>query len=611
MLQTPAGDGAASEPTHKTTGPHQDGSNGADPLAGIAPLDECIESLISQWQDCIRELQCLQQAAEAASRPVRGLTALLKVQQRALDKATHKQRSPLAPSISQAQYFGIKSCCWDDRWAVVKKCRGLVAINKDFPRSPRLPVAPDAGWLAYKDQPFQERPVAVDAVVDSGATWIKFISISSKTLEYQVVAEGWASETEDEDGEGDAQADEGLGHTEFADTVKKIIRAARWNHCHQVHLVLPGLQEGKSELVDRMIHYVRHTIGGEDVSVHVTCASSPFLTDAPPPLDGAISALIQDRDPLVAEDCGRLTETVNLDPSALVALVTDLHHGPVSLQPESQQHIITRSILDHETDNNELVARQDILAAVLYPALSGRKLVCTRSAAAYFHKLIDAISTHSEETRAASILPPTEPSDEPPSPEILRQNLQTWSTIPVPSNLHLPVQVVPDIDLPDIPPLIASHTLPPMALAVARDLSPLNRAVYCHGWAHRLTTVTGHRGIERQVRLSLARHWARGDDADQTPPDVWHRHLGGYLIHRDKPKDWREMVPPGQEVPREVARWTNPWTTWGRGISTYGLPDTKTWDGVGHGDKTAYGRRVGGREQHEGEDAGVEQEEQS
>ncbi|KAH6635908.1 hypothetical protein F5144DRAFT_591224 [Chaetomium tenue] len=602
-----------------------------------AALSDCIESLITQWQTCLQELLHLQQTSEEARRPVRGLNALLKTQQRALEKTTLKQRSPSKPAISQAQFSGIKSCCWEDRWSVVKKCRGLIAINKDFPRSPRLPVAPDAGWLAYKDQPFQERPVSVDAVVDSGATWVKFVSISSKTLEYQVVAEGWASEPEDEDGDGEGDADEGLGHTEFADTVKKIIRAARWNHCHHVHLVLPGLQEGTSESVDRMIRYVRDKIGGADVSVRVSCAGSAFLTETPPPLETAISALIEDRDPLVSDDCGRLTETVNLDPSVLVALVTDLHHGPVPLQPEAQQHIIARSLLDHETDNNELVARQDILPTVLYPALRGRQLVCTRSAVAYFRKLIAAIATHSEETRASFILPPDSdsapdpsnpnptPSPDPnPTPTTRLTALQTWSTTTLPPDLHLPIRIVPDITLSDIPPLIASGTLPPMALPLARDLSPLNRAVYCYGWAHRLSTVTGHRGIERQVRLGLGRYWERGGDdgegeggggGDEVPPDIWHRHLGGYLVHRDKPKDWRAMVPGGEDgegvVPWEVERWTNPWTTWGRGISTYGLPDTRTWEGVGHGEKTAYGRKVARREAKAVAEGEEEDEEQS
>ncbi|KAL2182294.1 hypothetical protein L209DRAFT_760421 [Thermothelomyces heterothallicus CBS 203.75] len=592
MPQTAAGDEIAASSDWQTDVKGSNGSENKGPQ-GEPVLGDCIESLIAHWHTCIQELQRLQQAAEEADRPVRGLGALLKVQQRALDKTIQRHRGPSPSPISQAQYFGIKSCCWDDRWAVVKKCRGLVAINKDFPRSPRLPVAADEGWLAYKDQPFQEKPVAVDAVVDSGATWIKFISISPKTLEYQVVAEGWESEPEEEGGEGGAEGGDGLGHTEFADTVSKIVRAARWNHCHRVHLLLPGLHEGKSGLVDRMIHYVRHRMGGEDVSVQVSCAGSPFLSEPPPPLEEAVTALIQDRDALVGEDCALLTATVNLDPSALVALVTDLHHGPVPLQPECQQKIITRSILDHETDNNDLVARQDILPTVLYPALRGRKMVCTRAAAAYFRRLIGAISTHSEETRAALVLPP---ADEASSPTALRGKLQAWSAVPVPDDLQLPVEVVPDVDLDDAAQLAASGALPPMALGVARDLSPLNRSVYCYGWAHRLTTVTGHRGIERQVRLAVARHWTRGDERDEVPPDIWHRHLGGYLIHRDKPKDWRDMVPPGEGIPPEVMRWTNPWTTWGRGISTYGLPDTKTWEGVGHGDKTAYGRRVGGKQ---------------
>ncbi|KAK4116005.1 hypothetical protein N656DRAFT_774190 [Canariomyces notabilis] len=565
-------------------------------------LDECIESLITQWQICIDELHRLQQLAENSCKPVRGLSALLKVQQRALDKVVQKRSTPSASTtISPAQYFGIKSCCWEDRWTVVKKCRGLVAINKEFPRSPRLPVGPDEGWLDYKDQPFQEKTVAVDAVVDSGATWIKFISISPKSLEYQVMAEGWASEPEESDDEGQDWSAEGLGNTEFADTVKKIVLAARWNHCHRLHLILPGLQEGKSAVVDNMINYLRHRIGGQDVSIDVSCAGSHFLTEPPPPLDSALSALVHERDPLVADDRGRLTETLNLDPSALVALVTDLHHGPVPLQPVSQQKIIARSILEHETDNNELVARQDILATILYPALRGRKLVCTRLAANYFRKLIDAISTHSEEVRAGFILPCTSSSEDglDSSPAQLRQRLQEWSSVPVPENLHLPVGIVDDVDIPDVDLLVAAGQLPPMARGVARDLSPLNRSVYCYGWAHRLTTVTGHRGIERQVRLSLARHWTRHGN-DELPPDIWHRHLGGYLIHRDKPKDWRGMIPDGEEVPSEVVRWTNPWTTWGRGISTYGLPDTKTWEGVGHEEKTSYGRRMSGREQRSG-----------
>ncbi|KAK3933722.1 hypothetical protein QBC46DRAFT_401401 [Diplogelasinospora grovesii] len=584
-------------------------------------LEECIGKLINQWKGCIEELQQLQRAAGVM--PVRGLNNLLRVQEKALERVIqkHQQQTKEADAssssssalgslptkaISPAQYFGMKSCCWDDRWSIVKKCRGLVYINKDFPRSPRLPVPPGSGWLAYKDQPFQEKPIAVDAVVDGGATWLKFIAISPKTLEYQIVTEGW--ESEDDEGDQGSQADNedrdsGLGNTEFADMIHKIILAARWNHCRYLHLALPGLREGESESIDRMLNYIRRMglaqragklPGHGDVSITVSCANSALLTDpGPPSLEIAISNLVSDRNvQLVGSDCKTITSTANLDPSALVALVSDLHHGPVPLQPPEQQQIIAKSYQEHETtESNELEAREDILANVLYPALRSRELVCTRFAARYFRQVVDAIATHSEEVRAALILS----SDK--SAEEIRRELQKWSAVPLPEDLRLPVRIVDDVEMDNVQTLVQEGTLPSMALGVARDLSRLNRSVYFYGWANRITTITGHRGIERQIHLSLATHWAP-DSGDETPPDMWHRHIGGYLAHRDKPKDWRGMLPDAAgKVPDELIRWTKPWTTWGRGISTYGLPDTKTWDGVGHADCQSYGRRLNMREE--------------
>ncbi|KAJ4366581.1 hypothetical protein N0V85_009209 [Neurospora sp. IMI 360204] len=627
-----------------------------EPLEGAA-LEECIESLIEGWTTCVDELSQLHTKAESASKPIRGLYTLLKVQQRTLDKLKAKKASQPSPPPSTesnehgtepkplftpAQYFGMRSCCWDERWSVIKKCRGLVAINKEFARSPKQPVPGGKGWLAYKDKPLQEKPIAVDAVIHSGATWLKFVSISPKTLAYQIAVDGWESDDEEEhdtaysddedqhNGNGNGIAgrngvQEALGNTEFAESIKKVILAARWNHCHHLHLLLPGLRHGESEPVDSMLRYIREKIGGDDVSVTVSCADSPLLADAPPPLDTALAALVDERDPLVADDCGRITPTANLDPSVLVSLVTDLHHGLVDLQPEFQQKVIARSVSDHTTDSNELVPREDILAKVLYPALRGRKLVTTRLAARYFCQLIASISTHSEEVRASFILPPDAPpallspesSSEPLStasltPEQRRAELQRWSAVPVPDDLHLPVEIVDDIELEQVPPLIAEGKLPPMALGVAQDLSRLNRSVYLYGWVNRLTTITGHRGIERQICLSLATHWTaptddhRRSESDaknnEIPPDIWHRHLGGYLIHRDKPRDWKALIAEYEEckdgrIPSEVLRWTNPWTTWGRGISTYGLPDTKTWEGVGHADKQSFGRKLQTREE--------------
>ncbi|KAK3331801.1 hypothetical protein B0T19DRAFT_413998 [Cercophora scortea] len=631
---SPASSSPASPPPGSGPAVKDDDKSAAQSREDIV-TPEAFDSLFAQWKDCIQELRQLQRAADSSPKPIRTLANLIKVQQRALDKVVQKTQQAPEPGvnpIAPPQYFGVRSCCFADKWAAIKKCRGLVAIDKWFPRSPRLPVPARAGWLAYKDGAFQENQINIDAVVDCGATWLKFMSISPKSLAFQVVTEGWESDEDEDEGEDEhgRGAGDGLGNTEFAESIKKIVLAARWNHCHHIHLILSSLQEGVSDEIDTMVAYVRERIGGPDVSVTVSCAGSPFLTDEPPPLDEALSALIDDRDKLVSEECSRLTQTVNLDPSVLVSLVTDLHHGPIAQQSLPLQQIITKSILHHETENNELVSRQDILANVLYPALRGRKLVCTRFAAKYFQRVIESISTHSEEIRARMILPPgafSEGVDKehagvvangegPEDENSLRRRFQEWSNVPVPEDLHLPVEVVDDVDLADVERLILEKKLPPMAMGVAKDLSLLNRSVYLYGWANKLTTISGHRGIERQVTMSVATHWTRASDdkpdaPNDYPPDLWHKHIGGYLIHRDKSKDWRSMLPPveaGQEensnVPADMMRWTRAWTTWGRGISTYGLPDTKTWEGVGHDDKQSFGRRMTARESRdEKEDA--------
>lgn len=561
-----------------------------DPKLDGEVLDRSVESLIEQWVACIGELRQLAVATQS-DKPIHGLSSLLKVQQRALDKAVQKRDKE---QLTPAHYFGIKSCCWDDKWAVVKKCRGLVCVNRDFARSPRQPVPPGSGWLAYKDKLFQEKEVAVDAVVDSGVTWLRFMSMPAKRLEYQVLTEGYES-----GGDEDGETQGGLVNTEFVDSIRKLVLAARWNHCPHVHLLLPGLRRGESAVVDRVLDYVQTTLGDGDVSVTISCADSAILSDAPPPFETAIAALVRERDPLVGDDGRRVGPVANLDPSALVSLATDLHHGPVPLQPQAQQDIIAASVEAHETDKNELVSRRDILATVLLPALRGRRLVCTRFAASYFRWVIAAIGTHSEEVRASLILPPEDNAKLPSaSSEDRLAEFRKWSMVPIPSDLRLPVEVVDDIGLEDIDQLISAGRLPPMAHGVGHDLSRLNRSVYLYGWANRVTTVTGHRGIERQIQLSIATHWVRGS-GDERPPDIWHRHLGGYLVHRDKPKDWRHMIPGGEDtsmIPHEVIRWTYPWTTWGRGISTYGVPDTKSWEGVGHDDMQGYGRRTERRE---------------
>jgi len=544
-------------------------------------FNRAAESLVTQWRVCIDELRQLQEAAPASS-PIHGLSNLLKAQQQTLGKM---QQRRAAGKLSHDNYTAFKSVCWYDRWALVKKSHDLIYVdNVSFPRSPRAPVIPGVGWIRYKNGPFQERPVVIDAVVDSGATWLKFMSISTRTLEFQVLSDGTES---DDETTGNLS-----GHSIFVETIIKIVNAARWNHCPHVHFVLSRLMEGESDVVDKVLSAVRNMTDGQAVKITISCANSKFMTSDVPKLSTAIAALVGGRELFVGEDCRRLTPVVNLDPTVLTSLVSDLHHRPIPLQPQAQQELIvyTQSALNNDDDVEESgqVPRNEILVKVLLPALRGRKLVCTKLAAKYFRELIGAISTSSEEFRASLILPPE--GAEKPHDELVA-GLQKWSNVTIPHDLLLPIEIVDDVTVENVEKLVSSKNLPPMAIKVARDLSPLNRSIYLYGWANRVTTVTGHRGINRQVQLSVARHWKLGPD--DRPPDVWHRLLSGSLFLREKPKNWRDLISgAGGEVPPELMRWTLPWTTWGRGIDANGVPDTKTWPGVGHEEMLGYGRKT-------------------
>jgi hypothetical protein len=560
---------------------HGDDDGGGENNDRDNAFDGAVECLVTQWHVCIDELRQLQEATPASS-PIHGLSNLLRAQQQTLDKMLQRRA---AGKLSHDNYTAFKSVCWYDRWALVKKCHDLIYVdNVSFPRSPRAPVIPGVGWIRYKNGPFQERPVVIDAVIDSGATWLKFMSISTRTLEFQVLSDGTES---DDEATGNLS-----GHSMFVETIIKIVNAARWNHCPHVHLVLPRLVEGESDVVDKVLSAVRNMTDGQGVKITISCANSKFMTSNVPELCAAIPALVGGRELSVGDDCRRLTPVVNLDPTVLTSLVSDLHHGPIPLQPQAQQELIayTQSALhsDDDVEESGQVPRNEILAKVLLPALRGRKLVCTKFAAKYFRQLIGAISTSSEEFRASLILPPE--GAEKTHNELVAE-LQKWSNVTIPHDLLLPIEIIDDITVENVERLVSSKKLPPMALEVARDLSPLNRSIYLYGWANRVTTVTGHRGINRQVQLSVARHWKLGPD--DRPPDVWHRLLSGSLFLREKPKNWRDLIPgSGGEVPPELMRWTLPWTTWGRGIDANGVPDTKTWPGVGHEEMLSYGRKT-------------------
>ncbi|TPX12462.1 uncharacterized protein E0L32_006874 [Thyridium curvatum] len=470
------------------------------------------------------------------------------------------------------------------KWEIMKRCQALIAVGTSaaFPRSPPevLPMGDDK--VVRLRKPPKGRWISVEAVVDSGNEWIKMISLTEKTLLYQMAEAGCWDDSDDED-EDEEEANEGdtptggetpprLSASEeeiaLVKTIKDLVFAARLNHTRRLRIIFTKIEHGRTKEVDKLLERIRSSCDHENMLIF-DFSNGDFLAQTPPPLDTAIENLLK-RDPFVD-----ITETANLDPSAMLGLISDVNHGEVEKQGPEQKMILNRAL--QFLEDSASLPRDEVLVKNIYPALQGRKLVCTRSAAQYFRRVVNLLSTDTEMERTSLVLQAdiAEGEQQKPADQLLRE-FQALTNYPVPSDLRLPIEIVDDFTAADVQPAIDKGILPKMALAVSKEISDMNRSIYFHGWAKGITTVSSHRGVVRQVELLVAKNWEKPGDYG---PHTWQRWMAGFLLYRDKPKDWLEIV--GGTAPPELRRWPDGKTTWGRGINIFGITDSPTWEGVG------------------------------
>lgn len=95
--------------------------------------------------------------------------------------------------------------------------------------------------------------------------------------------------------------------------------------------------------------------------------------------------------------------------------------------------------------------------------------------------------------------------------EVLEEFAQL-SAYSVPPDLRIPLKVV-DQDLEN-----CQASLPDAALQITCDMSPLNKAVFCFGWASGRTTITSNRNIVKQIENDMEKF----EDLDDSAwPSIW------------------------------------------------------------------------------------------
>ncbi|KAF3358861.1 hypothetical protein VDGD_09333 [Verticillium dahliae] len=403
-------------------------------------------------------------------------------------------------------------------WSTAKKCHNLVGLRRDFSRTP-----------ANR----KTDTVIVDAVVSGGAEWIKVVNTTERRLFYEMTDAGWDwDDDEDTDPDEPPLPDGSENDIEVARFARQLVAAASITyHDYRrptVRMLLTRIREGENHHVDRLLNYIR-TFGGEiDLTLETASDTSGLLSQPTPSIEDALSHLV------ITEPFKDFTTTLNVDCSVFMALASDFSHmaiGPDSDLLRSAQHLI---------DARDEVENGPRLLTTMYPAITGRDLVCTQDAADTFLKIAYDIGTESEVARARILF---EASQDAPVDADAREadckrrldELRKLSCYAVPDDLRLPIRTVGTITWDKAQKLVEAHELPEVALVVGQKgsgLNAMNVSSFLYGWKAHLTTITSNWEAAKRLKTVIEANRVAGDDV--VGPQIWRIPFARKLLAKPK-----------------------------------------------------------------------------
>lgn len=245
----------------------------------------------------------------------------------------------------------------------------------------------------------------------------------------------------------------------------------------------------------------------------ITVRTTPSFLPAPS-IEDILSALASP----VARRAIPITDSVNLDTTVLLALISDISH--LAFAPsQSHSHPAIQRQLDMEKTT-------PMVPCHLLPVLQHRALITSVSSRRRFAEIVGVIATDTERERARLLLidDSADADSKPPLTPAERAARMAELSMYDCSALQLPVVTVPDHKLAD--------TDPPGFRQVADKLSPVNRAAFLTGWVRGLTTVTSNRAVAKLIEavcggISCGGGGCGGEqegeeeEAEVVGPDVW------------------------------------------------------------------------------------------
>lgn len=409
---------------------------------------------------------------------------------------------PAAPKTAhtlRSSNFPFYAAVWD----VAKGCTGVVAIEKRFhwPSTAK----PEGGHQEKRDPGPRDRRsnVLVDVVAQDGLEWVKVSTLTEKRILFDIARAGWVGDSSsDEDYDSDkasTEDDEPEGLLKQAESLVKASRATRVRYRHpEIRIVLPKINRECVREVGAIMEQI------EAMGIKVQRADD--VQPAPP--------LLSILDRIAVNPFADFTDTVNIDCTILLALVSDLSYSLVEAEP--WHHRAVKRQIEMEKDDQ-------LLPKSLWPACGPRELVCTREAAQRMHEIVDLIGTDAEKQRRDFLMDRDGTAEWTSEQRVA--GLQELSTHRIPLELQLPIHVV-EVDVTDM-----ERRIGPLAAEVVKALSVINRSVFLYGWSTGKTTISSNRTVAKEIETRVEA--ARKDDADKGP-NIWLCPTARSLVGKEK-----------------------------------------------------------------------------
>ncbi|KAF1973845.1 hypothetical protein BU23DRAFT_463606 [Bimuria novae-zelandiae CBS 107.79] len=395
----------------------------------------------------------------------------------------------------KARHYAVSSnlLYYEALWAAAKRSSGLLAFRKYFYWN-RQKGSRVNGVGLRKGAKQGKTSALVDIVAADGMEWIRVSTISEKRLLFDLAKLGWQNDS-DSDEEMDVapstnwEDEDDDDQVEIVKNARELARAARANpmrgHAPRLRYVLTRITTGKLKEVDMVLDKMRA------VGVDVQCANE--IPDTPS-LEEALPNLLVDRS-------RTLSETLNIDCTILLALISDISHGECEIL-DWYPGEVRAQILEER--------KEKLLPTHLYPAIASHPMVTTQEAADQMNLIVDTLATDKEKIRANLLLAQRDRQNV--SPDELLKEWLALSDHPAPKGFQLPIRVEPS----NIDKRIGG--LPAVAKKLEAELGPLNTSIFFYGWSTGLTTLSSNRARAKQIERLINEMGLKDGEAG---PHIW------------------------------------------------------------------------------------------